>query len=347
MADSSPQPPKTIADLGEEQIIRRFADAVLPEDTLGIGDDCAVVPGVQGQKQLISTDLLIEGVHFKRKTIDPEDLGHKALSVNLPDIAAMGGWPDHFFLSLALPGKLRVDWLDSFRDGLLERAGEYDIPLLGGDTTRSEHDVVVSVMIIGHVKSEHLKLRSQAQPGDRLCVTGPLGDSAAGLSLLAHSRKFQSLSQAHRRYLAGRHCRPRPEMHAGRWLGQQSSVHAMIDLSDGLLSDARHLSRQSQCGINIALDKLPLSPAFEAFGRIYGSPEEVRELAAAGGEDYCLLLTVAGRHYDRLARRFEERFGRPLHVIGSVASGPPGLYTFHNGERVQIRRQEFKHFNQP
>lgn len=343
MADSSSQPSQTVADLGEERIIRRFTGS----GTTGIGDDCAVTEGPDGQKQLISTDLLIEDVHFRLEDIKPKDLGHKALAVNLSDIAAMGGTPDGFFLSLALPETLSVSWLDNFREGLMELAQKYEFPLLGGDTTRSLDDLMISVTITGRVNPQHLKLRSGAQPGDRLCVTGPLGDSAAGLSVLMSPQKYDSLSDQHREDLIRWHCRPEPAIRMGRWLGQQSAVHAMIDLSDGLLQDARRLAEQSNCGINIALDQLPLSPAFEAFCRIDQTPEQAQELAAAGGEDYRLLLAVGGEHLSAIARRFEQQFGGALYAVGTVESGSPEIRTLRNGSPVEIQQQEFKHFNRP
>lgn len=338
-------PPRSVAELGEEQIIQRFSGSALPEGTIGVGDDCAVTDGVGGRKQLIGTDLLIEDIHFRKSEISPKNLGHKALAVNLSDIAAMGGIPDSFFLSLAMPGSLTVHWLDDFRDGLMELAGKYGIPLLGGDTTRSPGSIMMSVMITGYADPTHLKLRSKAQPGDKLCVTGPLGDSAAGLSILTNPGKYEDLPESHRINLIRWHSRPEPAVLKGRWLGRQTDVHAMIDLSDGLLQDARRLAEQSRCRIRILLDQLPMSPAYAAFSEQVGSPEQAQELAAAGGEDYHLLLTVAGERYTGVARRFKQRFGSPLHIIGMVEEGSPEVHTFRSGTPVEIHQKAFKHFN--
>lgn len=349
MADSSSQPLQTVSDLGEEQIIRRFAGSGsdLPPGITGIGDDCAVTGSAGGQKQLVGADLLIEDIHFRSGWTSYRDLGHKALAVNLSDIAAMGGRPESFFLSLALPGSMPVDRLDEFREGLMELARRYEVPLLGGDTTRSSGAFMISVMIIGRTEPEHLKLRSEARDGDILCVTGPLGDSAAGLCILEDPKKYNRLSEDHRNELLQRHFRPEPAVREGRWLGKQSAVHAMIDLSDGLLNDARHLAAQSRCRITIALEQLPLSGDFKAFGKIERTSEQLRELAAAGGEDYHLLLTVSQAQYPTVARQFVQRFGRALHAIGTVESGPPEVRTLHNGSPVEIQQQHFQHFNQP
>lgn len=351
MTGSSSQPhshsPQSVADLGEEQVIQHFAGSVLPEGSIGIGDDCAVTDGAGGQKRLAGTDLLVEDIHFRAADINPKDLGHKALAVNLSDIAAMGGTPDGFLLSLALPGSLPVRWLDDFRDGLMELAGKHETPLLGGDTTRSPGNIVISIMIMGYTAAQHLKLRSEAQPGDKLCVTGPLGDSVAGLSILSNPGEHDDLSDSHRRNLIRWHCRPEPAVSRGRWLGEQPDVHAMIDLSDGLLRDARRLADQSSSCITISLDRLPLSLAFEAFCKRERSPEQAQELAAAGGEDYHLLLTVAGERCSRVTRRFERRFGTPLHVIGTVEAGLPEACMLRDGTPAEVRQQEYKHFNRP
>lgn len=345
MTGSSSQPSQTVADLGEAQIIRRFTGSDIAAEISGIGDDCAVTEGPDGQKQLISTDLLIEDIHFRSEEIDPCDLGHKALAVNLSDIAAMGGSPDGFFLSLALPGSMSVSWLDRFRDGLMGLAQKYQVPLLGGDTTRSPGSFMVSVMITGHADPDHLKYRSGAQAGDILCVTGPLGDSAAGLSILEDPEKYSQLAGHYRDELLQWHFCPEPAVREGRWLGAQAAVHAMIDLSDGLLNDARHLAEQSNCRINIALDQLPLSPAFEAFGKIGRTSEQTEELAAAGGEDYHLLLTVSKAQYAAVARQFEQQLGGALYVVGAVESGSPKVCTLRNGSPVEIQQKNFQHFN--
>lgn len=347
MTGSSSQPLQTVADLGEEQIIRRFIGSDLPAGITGIGDDCAVTEGPGGQRKLISTDLLVEDIHFRSGDIESKDLGHKTLAVNLSDIAAMGGTPDGFFLSLALPGSMPVSRLEGFREGLMELAQKYEVPLLGGDTTRSPGLFMISVMITGHAEPEHLKLRSGAQAGDILCVTGPLGDSAAGFSILENPEKYNRLSKPYRKELLQWHFHPEPAVHHGRWLGQQAAVHAMIDLSDGLLNDARHLAEQSNCRIQISLDQLPLSPAFEAFGKIDRTPEQVQEFAAAGGEDYHLLLTVSKAQYPAAARQFEQRFGGALYAVGTVEPGAPEVCTLRKGSPVEIQQQKFQHFNRP
>lgn len=343
MADSPSS--KKISDLSEEEIIRLFSGSSIPRGVMGIGDDCASSEGPAGLERLISTDLLVENVHFRVDSIDAEDLGHKALAVNISDIAAMGGTSDGYFLSLALPGTVSVNWLQRFRNGLISLAQKYNIPLLGGDTTRSESHIMISVTIMGIVDPANLKLRSTAEPGDRICVTGPLGDSVAGLRILSHPHKYQSLSDNYRKKLIQRHCKPEPAVYEGKWLGQQDEVHAMIDLSDGLLNDARHIAERSDCKIEIALDRLPLTSAFQAFCNIEGTDKQARELAAVGGEDYQLLFSVAESGFYDIKKQFREKFGNPLYDIGRVTKGEAKIVTLRDGSPVEVNKQEFKHFS--
>lgn len=331
-------------DLSEQQVIGLFSHSPLPDEGIGIGDDCAVIESPNQRKRLISTDQLVENVHFKLDAIDAEDLGHKSLAVNLSDIAAMGGKADGFFLSIAIPETLSLDWLNEFRNGLMTLAQQYDVPLLGGDTSRSETYVMISITIMGMVDSAYLKLRSTAIPADRLCVTGPLGDSAAGFSLLSHPPKYQSLTDKKRSTLIRKHCRPDPQVKEGQWLAQQEGVHAMIDLSDGLLQDAGHIAEQSSCRVDLNLDQLPLSGALEEFCSIDRSSKEAQEFAAAGGEDYELLLSVSENHFADVKSRFKKKFDKPLYEVGRVTEGENKVKTLRNGSSVAIKEQEFKHF---
>ncbi|NGP88600.1 thiamine-phosphate kinase [Fodinibius halophilus] len=340
MADSLN--PKNINELSEEQIINLFAESRHRDHGIGIGDDCSVTDGPNGVKQLVSTDLVIEQVHFRREDISPRALGSKALAVNLSDIAAMGGIPKGFYLSLALPKDLSAHWLTRFRDGLLVLAQRHNISLLGGDTTRSQNDIVISITITGTVKPKHLKLRSMAEPGDVLCVTGSLGDSAAGFKVLSHPDRYSYLSDANRKQLVEHHQEPKPEVAKGKWLAQMEAVHAMIDLSDGLIRDSRHIASQSRCGVDITLDRLPLSAPFKAFHR--AQIEQAQDFAAAGGEDYKLLLAIAADDLEEIQKKFKQKFNTPLHQIGTMKKGEPQLRTLRDGAPIKLEEQQFKHF---
>lgn len=261
--------PMKLQDIGEFGLIRRFAPRFLknlPDGIEGIGDDCAVILSRKGFSTLVTTDMLIENIHFLRSKISPQDLGYKALAVNLSDIAAMGGTPLYAFLSIGLTTDLDVSWIDAVIDGMAALASEEQVLLLGGDTTLSQKDIVLSLTVIGEMESTKIKRRSQAKIGDIVCCTGFLGDSAAGSQALLLNLPADELLNP----LITAHNRPRPHTKEGRWLADHDAVHAMIDVSDGIDSDLRHIMESSHCGICVDLETLPLSDpmkkACERFG---------------------------------------------------------------------------------
>jgi thiamine-monophosphate kinase len=330
-----------ITALGEFGLIERFAPPFrkgLGRGIVGIGDDCAVIPWKRDRVLLVTTDLLVEGVHFLRRRIAPEDLGAKALAVNLSDIAAMGGTPASAFLSLGLPSDIEVAWTDRFFRGLGRLAVRAKVRLLGGDTTRSERDIIINIAVFGSGRPSRIKFRSTARPGDVIAVTGTLGDSAAGLRLLLGDRG----SGRDERTLIAAHVRPRPQLEEGRWLAGQAAVRALIDVSDGIDSDLRRIAEASGCGAVVELEHLPLSPSFVVVCRRQGW--DPLECAAAGGEDYCLLATIAARSFPSIAVRFARRFKRPLFPIGRIAERRRGFaYRLHGRDKVLAYRG-FDHF---
>ncbi|MGK5087443.1 thiamine-phosphate kinase [Bdellovibrionota bacterium FG-2] len=326
------------------QIARKFSTLV-PPGTLGIGDDCAVLPGFTGENErlLVTTDLLTEGVHFFRAKSQPQDIGYKALAVNLSDIAAMGGRPTAFFLSLALPKNLEPNWARLFLKGLHKCATEFHTPLLGGDTTGSETSITINICVLGRANSTRIKLRSGACVGDVICVTGFLGDSAGGLGLVkAGASVVSRLSARDQKSLLRAHFRPRPRLDEGTWLACHSAVHAMMDVSDGIHSDLPHILEASQCGAMVFVDDLPISGALARFCKAFRtSPVQV---ALMGGEDYCLLCTVNESAINRVSGEFKNRFGRPLFQIGRVTANPGRLEYFEQGRRVKPKGHPFRHF---
>ncbi|MGB5873600.1 MAG: thiamine-phosphate kinase [Bacteroidota bacterium] len=330
-----------IASIGEFGLIRRFSPPFqesLPGGTTGIGDDCAVMPWKEGRSLLVTTDMLVEEIHFLRERIPPRDLGYKALAVNLSDIAAMGGTPETAYLSIGLPGEIALDWMDEFFLGLRELADEEEVYLLGGDTTRSPAPLIINVAVLGTVNSGRVKYRSDARLGDTVCVTGRLGDSGAGLRILLEKRPMDGDAS----YLLRRHHRPRAHVGEGCWLGAREEVHAMMDVSDGIDSDMKRIMERSRCGARIDLDRLPLSEQLERSAVRFGwDPEEI---AATGGEDYCLLATVDSAGWPDVARGFEETFGRPLAAIGSVTDS--SLVYLHGDRPAELGKKGFNHFTE-
>ena len=290
---------------------------MVPDGVLGIGDDCAVLPQRDGLETLVTTDMLVEGVHFLLEDVDPYSLGWKSAAVNLSDIAGMGGKPVGTFLSCALPKTLDDGFLKGFFEGYKALSDRFDCPLLGGDTTSSLDKLCINVTVLGECVAGRSRRRSAAEPGDLICVTGPLGDSAAGLRLVLESagypEKRPTLRENARRvppetpYPAGkcpqgtpentlpygilreRHYRPVPRIEEGMKLAATPGVNAMMDISDGIGSDLRHILEESGTGARVDVRSLPLSAELRTVCARRGW--DPVELALDGGEDYELLFT--------------------------------------------------------
>lgn len=244
----------------------------------GIGDDCAVLPRGDGKLTLVSTDMLIEGTHFLLSDADARMLGWKSLAVNLSDIAAMGGTPVSSFLSIAVPTCLPEGWLEDFIEGYREVAGKFGIQLSGGDTTSSKAQLCICITVVGECNEGEALLRSGARPGDLVCVTGPLGGSSAGLRRILSADSPSDKSDP----LVRRHYLPEPRIAEGKALAACGAVHSMMDLSDGIASDIRHIMEESGVGAEIDVSLIPLE-----------SGDVTLEDALEGGEDYELLFTIA------------------------------------------------------
>jgi thiamine-monophosphate kinase len=288
---------------GEFELIARLQAAFAnrrDEVARGIGDDCAVL----ADGTCLSCDLLVEDVHFRRATTSPEDLGFKALAVNLSDLAAMGAEPVCALTGLVLPPTVAVEEVDALAAGLEACAAAHGVQVAGGDISRGPV-LVVSVTVLG--RAQRPVTRDGARPGDVLAVTGPLGGSRAGLSLLESGRPEAAPA------LVDRHRRPRPRLSEGRALAPH--VHAMLDVSDGLASDAQRICEASGVACSIDLDAVPVEPGCDAVARSEGvSPGW---FATAGGEDYELLVA--------LPREALETCGVPLWPVGEVRAGRPAV----------------------
>ncbi|MBN1466722.1 thiamine-phosphate kinase [candidate division KSB1 bacterium] len=331
-----------LSDIGEFGLIHRIAPQFLrnlPKDVLGIGDDCAVLPINENESLLITTDLLVEEVHFIRDKISARQLGHKSLAVNLSDIAAMGGSPTAAFLSIGLPEDIPVEWLDDFFAGLGELSHKTGTPLLGGDTTRSRRHLVINMAVLGRAHPGKIKYRSTAQVGDIICVTDFLGDSGGGLHILLQG--MRSEENAHACQLVSAHCQPRPQLQEGAWLAKHDAVHAMLDVSDGIDSDIRRIMEESKVGARINVSDLPLSAALLELSEQFGW--DATEIAASGGEDYCLLCTISPQEFAKIAQNFAGQFGRPLFRIGVIAQADALVY--HQDDKiVHLAKHGWDHF---
>lgn len=331
-----------LAEIGEFGLIHRFAPQFLKDvqgDTIGIGDDCAVIPHSQHESLLVTTDLLLEDVHFLRSKISAQELGRKSLAVNLSDIAAMGGKPVAAFLSIAIPKDLAVEWLDEFFCGLHTLSNQTATPLLGGDTTQSKHGIVINIAVIGKAQPEKIKYRSSARLGDVICVTDVLGDSGGGLNILLQNLEYNADPKM--LHLVHVHHNPSPQLAEGQWLAKQRAVHAMLDVSDGIDSDIRRIMEESRVGARVDIENIPISSSLRTISSRFGW--NAREIAATGGEDYCLLCTIDPSMYPVIAQKFEKRFKKPLYQIGYIQSGEHLDY-FLDNQRIDFAKHGWDHF---
>ncbi len=293
----------------------------------GIGDDCAVLDLDGERSLLVTTDLLVEGVHFLRETITPWQLGWKAMAVNISDIAAMGGTPRAAFAAAGLVPGVDLDWLTALRDGMRACAGRYGVDLLGGDTSGARQDAVLCLTLLGTAARDQVVLRSGARPGDVAFLGGPVGLSAAGLWALGDGREpAQRMDTAQRERLVKAHLEPRPQVELGRWLAQRGLATAMMDVSDGVLQDLGHICRASGVGALVAGETLPVGRALAQAGAL-GCCAEPWRFALSGGEDYVLLFTAPSERQDEIVAGAKHELGIELIPFAWIEPDP-GLRLF-------------------
>lgn len=313
---------------GEFEIISRFFTraATDPAVRVGIGDDAAIV--VPEGPIAIAVDTIVAGTHFP-PGLDADAIGHRALAVNLSDLAAVGARPRWATLALSL-GEADSAWLEAFASGFFRLATRYGVALIGGDTTRGP--LTISVTIFGDSAGRPL-LRSGGRSGDRILVSGTLGDSAAALE---HFATAPGSRTAEASALVRRFSYPEPRVALGSALA--GVAHAAIDISDGLLADLGHICRQSGCGAAIDLDALPLSPALRA---LYPA-ERALSFALSGGDDYELCLTVAPEDVARV-RKIAAGTDTPLTEIGELTAAP-GMLGRRDGRSRPLAAAGYQHF---
>ncbi len=313
---------------GEFGLIRRISGLVGgpgPGVLRGIGDDTAVLD-FAGGRLLATVDMLVEGVHFDLTFITPWQLGRKALAVNLSDIAAMGGEPLFALVSLGVGGQIDEDFVRELYTGMVAMAGAYGVQIVGGDTVRSPGGLVVDVAVLG--RAVEPVTRAGARPGDLVAVTGHLGASAAGLHWLLRQKEerpgaFIDAAGGDEivRTVVRAHLEPVPRVREAAALAATGLVTAMIDVSDGLASEANHIARESGVGMVVYADIVPIAAATREMARRLGA--DPLEWALAGGEDYELLLTCAPGGEDRL-RQAMAAAGTSLTFIGEVVPAERG-----------------------
>ncbi len=325
---------------GEAAFVKYLSDHFpAPNDTLGIGDDCAQIPLDNDYVQLITADALVEGVHFLMEQIPPRDLGYKTIAVNVSDLAAMGGISQYAFLTVAIPSETDSIWLKELLQGINEACSQFNVSLIGGDTVGSKKDLFLSLTLIGKGLKGKIKYRHTALPGDRICICGRVGSSGAGFRSLQNSLEVTENVQE----LVLAHFRPQVFPEAGHWLAGFDSVHAMMDLSDGLDVDLRRILESSGCGAELEVDKLPLSNALMEVCRKQGW--DAIQMALSGGEDYALVMTIAEENFKEIQEKFEKQFGFPLYCIGTVTDLTGNLSYLKQGQHIDLQLLPFDHFS--
>jgi thiamine-monophosphate kinase len=323
-----------LRDLGEFPFLRRLRDR-LPLDSrvqLGVGDDCAALtlPGTT----LLTTDAMIEGVHFRCEWTGWATLGEKAFAINASDIAAMGGEPTFALLSLGVPQETEVEDLDAFFDGFIRAASACGATLIGGNMSAAPC-LMISVTLLGQTPHGVIP-RAGARVGDDVYVTGTLGDAALGLGMLQEQRTDTFVEPIKARFLC-----PTIRFSVSRGLATHHLVHAMIDVSDGLLQDLGHLCEASQVGAVIEAPTLPLSPAYRA---LLG--DTLWDTALSGGEDYELLFCAAAEHREAIVQ-LAQTSSCPITRIGCIVPQNEGLSVRgQDGVPLKLARSGFDHFRQ-
>jgi len=317
-----------IEQLGEFGLIERIRAALPapgPGVVVGIGDDVAVLkesgsaPAGTGGTQgvwLATCDVQVEGAHFLRAATPARSLGRKALAINLSDIASAGGVPRYALVSLGLPGDLEVAFIDELYAGLREEGNEFGVDVVGGNISRCRLGIFIDVFLLGEAIRDNVVLRSGASVGDLIMVTGSVGDAAAGVSLLLNPELEKIADESYAEHARSRRDRPTPRVREGALIGSLRQASAMIDVSDGIAGDLRHICEKSGVSFRLQSDMLPVSPANRALSIAARGDEW--HFALHGGEDYELLFTAPRGTAEELARRVTSDTGTPVSVIGEI-----------------------------
>ncbi|HLG61778.1 MAG TPA: thiamine-phosphate kinase [Ktedonosporobacter sp.] len=335
---------------GEFELIARLTGQLTtrPDVALGVGDDCAILDLPGPDLLLLTCDSQVEGVHFSLETASPEQVGRKALAINLSDIAAMGGEPRYALISLILPRQLSFTLLDGIYAGLRQEAERYATAIVGGNISGAGkgEQLIIDITLVGAVERNHALVRSGARVGDILCVTGTLGNSAAAFYTLLHAD--QHYSQDALNYVWKRHFTPQPRIPEGRVLSQfgPGVVTAMLDISDGLSGDLGHICERSGVGARIELARLPLSPQMRLIAA--QAERDPLEWALHGGEEYELLFTVSPDHQQAVSQAVLTATGTPVTKIGVIRPAEEGMRVVSaEGRQEVLKAQSWDHLRGP
>lgn len=316
---------KTVHAAGELGLIRWIARSVdkngrKKKSIVGIGDDCAVVP-IGKRLCLLTVDALIDGIHFSQRWSSPEEIGRKAIEVNVSDIVAKGGYPVYALVSLIIPPTFPLKKFQGIYRGIISAAAAHDVEIVGGNLSRGRQ-LIIDISLVGFVGRKNVRLRSDAKPGDLIMVTGNLGDAAAGLELLR--KNTPGFAPLKSKYL-------KPTSSGGKVKGFIRYIHAMEDISDGLAAEAMHICEQSKVGAVLYPKKVPLSPGLRKASRLLR--KDPLSFALFGGDDYELVFTIPSSALPRV-KGF---------VVGQITR-KPGIFLSGGNISRPLRKHGFEHF---
>jgi thiamine-monophosphate kinase len=335
-----------IADLGEFGLIDRIRSGFSAQNhtsLTGIGDDAAVID-IGGENLLVSTDMLLEGIHFDLSYMPLQHLGYKSVAVNVSDIAAMNGKPEQIVIGLGLSNRFSLGAVDLLYEGIQAACKNYKVDLVGGDTTASSSGLVISITAIGRAPKEKTVLRSGAKTNDIICVTGDLGAAFMGLQILQREKEVFQVNPEMKpdlekyEYLVGRQLKPEARMDIVYDLLEKNIVPtSMIDISDGLASELLHLGKNSGAGIKIFEEKIPIDP--ETYETAIEFKVDPTTAAMNGGEDYELLFTIKPSDFEILKNHPD------VHFIGHMHDNlNQNVMISKQGTVVPVQAQGWKHF---
>ena len=341
-----------LSDLGEFGLIKRISEAITlqnPSSLMGIGDDCAVIAPSLGMRQVVTTDLLLEGIHFDLTYCPLKHLGYKAIAVNLSDIYAMNATPKQVTVSIGVSNKLTLKAIDDLYNGMLLACERYGVDIVGGDTSTSMTGLTISITAIGEALQDKLSFRSGAKPNDIVCVSGDLGAAYMGLQLLEREKRAlanQTEDQQQPQfdgydYILERQLKPEPRADVVEFLNKIEVVPtSMMDISDGLSSEMLHICESSNCGCRIYEEKIPIDHVTRNMAEELSINPTIAALN--GGEDYELLFTINQNDYSK----FQSTPGPNIFAIGYITDKEKGrrLITQGSNNELDLQAQGWKAF---
>lgn len=335
-----------VSDIGEFGLIRRINDLVNRDGlrserlSLGIGDDTASFLPRPGYELLVTCDSMVEGRHYLPQHISFVDLGHRAMTLNISDIGAMGGTPLYALISLGLRAEMFVRDVEEMYRGFIAELNPFGASIIGGNLTSSGNGMFIDITLLGEVEQGKAVRRSGAKPGDAILVTGYPGQATAGLQLLLHTPNDASLA---RHPLVTIYNRPSHRAHLGKAIAQTGFAIAMIDTSDGFLGDLGHICEESGVGAELFKDKIPVSEGLYDAARILH--RDPHDFFLGESDDYELVITCRPQHVAHLCSIAEKCCAAPMTEVGRITGTAPGItLLLPDGERRSVKSLSFDHF---